>query len=72
MELFLITLFLLTLFPLELVVGFQKTVYSVSEGDGTATIIVEIKQGTVGNGQTVSLEFTTGDNTAMGEYIYLL
>ena len=71
MELFLIALFLLNLFPLELVVGFQKTVYSVSEGDGIATVIVEIKQGTVGNGQTVSLEFTTGDNTAISEYIYL-
>ena len=62
---------MLNLFPLELVVGFQKTVYSASECDGTANVIVQIKQGTVGNGETVSLEFTTGDNTAISEYIYI-
>ena len=62
---------MLNLFPLELVVGFQKTVYSASEGIGTANIIVEIRHGTVGNGETVSLEFTTEDNTAISEYIYI-
>ena len=40
------------------------------------TVFVEIKQGTVGGGETVTLEFTTRDNTATSmsateEYLYL-
>ena len=50
-----------------LFVGFQKTVYSVSESDGTVTVSVEIKKGTVGDGQTVSLNFITRDNTALSK-----
>ena len=48
----------------------------MSEGDGSVTVFVEIKQGTVGGGETVTLEFTTRDNTATSmsateEYLYL-
>ena len=39
----------------------------MSEGDGTVTVTVEIKQGTVGDGQTFSLEFTTRDNKALSK-----
>ena len=54
---------------LELVVGFVQTLYFVSEGDGSIIVIVEIKQGTVRGGETVSLEFTTKDRSATGTYI---
>ena len=51
-----------------LAIGFVQTVYSVSEGDGNVTVVVEIKQGTVGSGETVSLEFITQDITATGTF----
>ena len=50
--------------PLELIVGFVDTVYSVLEGVGTVTVLVEIKAGTVGDEETVRMEFTTRDKTA--------
>ena len=56
--------YFLLLFPLELIVGFVDTVYSVSEAVGTVTVLVEIKAGTVGDGETVRMEFTTRDKTA--------
>ena len=46
----------------------MRTVYSVSEGDGSVTVVVEIKQGTVGGGETVSVAFATKDKTATGTY----
>ena len=51
---------------LELVVGFVETSYSVSERDGSVTVAVEIKRGTVGDGETVSVKFATKDKTATG------
>ena len=42
--------------------------YFVSEGDGSVTVVVEIKQGTVGGGETVSVDFVTKDKTAAGTY----
>ena len=45
----------------------MKTVYSVSKRDGTVTVTVEIKQGIEGNGQNISLKFTTRDNTALSK-----
>ena len=57
---------------LELVVGFVQTLYFVSEGDGSVIVIVEIKQGTVRGGDTVSLEFATKDKSATGIYIFLI
>ena len=39
----------------------------MSESDGTVTVTVEIKKGTVGDGQTVSLEFNTRDNRALSK-----
>ena len=62
-ELFL-TLKLFIFFFSDLIVGFVDTTYNVSEGDGNVTVLVEIKQGTVGNGETITLEFTTRSNTA--------
>ena len=53
---------------LELVVGFVRTVYSVSEGDGSVIAVIVIKQGTVGGGETVSVDFATKDKTATGTY----
>ena len=54
---------------LELIVEFVDTVYSVSESVGTVTVLVEIKAGTVGDGETVRLLFTTRDNTASSKLI---
>ena len=56
--------YFLLLSPLELIVGFIDTVYSVSEAVATVTVLVEIKAGTVGDGETVRMEFTTRDKTA--------
>ena len=39
----------------------------MSESDGTVPVTVEIKKGTVGDGQTVSLNFITRDNTALSK-----
>ena len=39
----------------------------MSESDGTVPVTVEIKKGTVGDGQTVSLNFTTRDNTSLSK-----
>ena len=58
------SLYILFFYPSDLVVGFVDREYSVSEGDGSITVFVEIKQGIVGSGETVTLEFTTRDNTA--------
>ena len=54
----------ITYFNQEVIVGFVDTAYSVSEGDVSVNVTVEIKQGKVGNGETVILELTTRDNTA--------
>jgi len=54
---------------LELVVGFAETSYTVFEGDGVATVSVVITQGSVGMGETVSLNFSTTDDTAIGMYM---
>ena len=56
--------YFLLLSPLELIVGFVETVYSVLEAVGTVTVLVEIKAGTVGDGEPVKLKFTTRDKTA--------
>ena len=56
--------YFLLLSPLELIFGFVDTVYFVSEAVGTVTVLVEIKAGTVGDGETVRLEFTTRNSTA--------
>ena len=61
---------LLQLFSLELTVGFVKTVYSVSEGDGTVTVTVGILDGTVGAGETVILQFSTRNDLAVGMYLF--
>ena len=58
------------LFSLELTVGFVKTVYSVSEGDGTVTVTVGILDGTVGAGETVILQFSTRNDLAVGMYLF--
>ena len=59
------------LFSVELTVGFVKTVYSVSEGDGNVTVTVGILNGTVGAGETVILKFSTRDDfSAIGVYLY--
>ena len=50
--------------PLELIVGFVDTVYSVIEAVDTVMVLVEIKAGTVGDGEIVRLQFTTRNNTA--------
>ena len=55
--------------PLELIVGFVETVYSVIESVGDVMVLVEIKAGTVGDGETVRLQFTTRDNTASSKLI---
>ena len=44
--------YFLLLSPLELIVGFVDTVYSVSEAVATVTVLVEIKAGTVRDGET--------------------
>ena len=54
---------------LELIIRFVDTVYSVSEAVGTVMVLVEIKAGTVGDGETVRLQFTTRDNTASSKLI---
>ena len=55
--------YFLWLSPLELIVGFVDTVYSVSEAVGTVMVLVEIKAGTARDGEPVKLEFTR-DKTA--------
>ena len=57
--------------PLELIVGFVDTVYSVIEAVGTVMVLVEIKARTVGDGEIVRLQFTTSDNTASSKLIYI-
>ena len=54
---------------LELIIGFVDTVYSVSEAVGTVMVLVEIKAGTGGDGETIRLNFTTKDNTASSKLI---
>ena len=51
-------------------VGFLKTVYSVSEGDGTVTLTVGILSGTVGTGESVTLQFSTTAGSAVGMCLY--
>ena len=53
---------------LGVVVGFTKTLYAVSEGDGVAIVTVEIFEGTVGVGESFTLQFSTQDNTAKSVY----
>ena len=45
------------------VVGFTKTTYTVSEGDGVAIVTVKIFEGTVGDGESFNLQFFTQANT---------
>ena len=52
-----------------MIIGFVDTVYSVSEAVGTVMVLVEIKAGTVGDGETIRLNFTTKDNTASSKLI---
>ena len=51
-----------------MVVGFTKTLYAVSEGDGVAIVTVEIFEGTVGDRESFTLQFSTQDNTAKSVY----
>ena len=48
----------------------MKTLYSVSEGDGTVNVTVGILNGTVGAGETVILQLSTRDYSAVGMYMY--
>ena len=50
------------------VVGFTKTTYGVSEGDGVTVLNVKIFEGTVGDGESFNLQFSTQGNTAKCVY----
>ena len=65
-EFFLFTLFFF-FFP-GVVVGFTESTYTVSEGDGVAIVTVKLLEGTVGDGESFSLLFSTQDNTAKSVY----
>ena len=51
-----------------MVVGFRKATYTVSEDDDVAIVTVDIFEGTVGDGESFSLQFCTKDNTAKSVY----
>ena len=52
------------LLPVPVVIGFSETSYTVSESEGTATVTVEILEGTVAD-DSITVQFSTRDNTAL-------
>ena len=50
--------------PSELVMGFEAVIYSTSEGTAVVEIVVVILIGSVGQGETVILDFYTSDCAA--------
>ena len=52
------------------VIGFAETSYTVSESEGTATVTVEILEGTVADGN-ITVQFSTRDNTALRTFVFL-
>ena len=52
------------LLPVPVIIGFSETSYTVSESEGTATVTVEILEGTVAD-EDITLQFLTQDNTAL-------
>ena len=53
------------LLPVPVVIGFSETSYTVSESEGTATVTVEILEGTVADDDDIIVQFFTEDNTAL-------
>ena len=56
---------ILIFFPIELIIGFLDTIYSVSEGDRFVLVKVGILSGHVAN-ENVSIQFFTQDDSAIG------
>ena len=52
------------------VIGFSETSYTVSESEGTATVTVEILEGTVAD-DSITVQFSTRDNTALRMFMSL-
>ena len=57
--------------PVPVVVGFSETSYTVSESEGTATVTVEILEGTVAD-DSITVQFSTRDNTALRRFLYII
>ena len=61
------TLYFFILLPVPAVVGFSERSYTVSESEGTATVTVEILEGTVAD-EDITVQFSTQDSTALRRF----
>jgi len=58
------------LFLLTVILGFEHVTYSISEGNGSVEVCVQVKGGVLRSSSSLSL--TTVDGNATGEQWYML